>query len=71
MVAVLRRKWEKQVQRTQARWKATEYPVLCSDRFTEDCFEVNSALCCSVLHRPSSSQTTGSASAVLLHDDLS
>lgn len=42
--AVLRRKWEKQVQRTRAQWKATEHSFLCSDHFTEDCFEVDSAL---------------------------
>ena len=40
----LRRKWEKQVQRTRAKWKATEHSFLCSDHFTEDCFEVDSAL---------------------------
>ena len=32
--AVLRRKWEKQVQRTRAQWKATEHSILCSDYFT-------------------------------------
>ena len=42
--AVLRRKWEKQVQRTRAQWKATEHSFLCSDHFTEDCFEADSAL---------------------------
>ena len=41
---VLRRKWEKQVQQTRAQWKATEHSFLCSDHFTEDCFEVDSAL---------------------------
>ena len=29
----------KQVQRTQPQWKATEHSFLCSDHFTEDCFE--------------------------------
>ena len=37
--AVLRQKWEKQVQRTQTRWKATEHSVLCSDHFTEKCLQ--------------------------------
>ena len=40
----LRHKWEKQVQRTRAQWKATEHSYLCSDHFGEDCFEVDSAL---------------------------
>ena len=43
-VAVLRHKWEKQVQWTQAQWKATEHSFLCSYHFTEDCFEVDLAL---------------------------
>ena len=42
--ATLRRKWEKQVQRTRAQWKATDHSYLCSDHFNEDCFEVDSAL---------------------------
>lgn len=41
---VLRAQWEKQVQRTRAQWKATENSFLCSDHFTEDSFEVDSAL---------------------------
>ena len=41
---VLRKQWEKQVQRTRAKWKATETSVLCSAHFTEDCFEVTTAL---------------------------
>ena len=41
---VPRRKWEKQVQRTRDQWKATEHLFLCSDHFTEDCFEIDSAL---------------------------
>ena len=36
---ILRRTWEKQVQRTLAQWKATKHSFLCSDHFTEDCFE--------------------------------
>ena len=39
--AILGCKWEKQVQQVQAWCKATEHPVLCSDHFTEDCFEVD------------------------------
>ena len=42
--AVLRCKWEKQIQWTWTRWKATEHSVLCSDHFTENCFEINLAL---------------------------
>ena len=41
---VLRAQWEKQVQRTRAQWKATEHSCLCSEHFTEDSFEVDSAL---------------------------
>ena len=40
----LRRKLEKQVQQMQAQWKASEHSLLCSDHFTEDCFEVDSVL---------------------------
>ena len=41
----LRKKWNKQVQRTRADWKdATEYSVLCSDHFTSDSFEMDSFL---------------------------
>ena len=39
-----KREWEKQVQRTRAQWKATEHSYLCSEHFTEDCFEVDSAI---------------------------
>ena len=69
---VLRRKWEKQVQRTRAQWKATEHSFLCSGHFTEGCFEVNSALASqfgmkkrrrlkhgsvpTIFHRPSTAQ---------------
>ena len=39
----LRRKWNQQVQRTRADWKdATEYSVLCSEHFTNECFEEDS-----------------------------
>ena len=38
----LRLKWEKQVQRTRDKWKATENSFLCSDHFEQDCFEVDS-----------------------------
>ena len=41
---VLRAKWVRQVRRTRAQWAATEHSVLCSEHFTEDCFEVNAAL---------------------------
>ena len=41
----LRKKWNKQVQRTCANWKdATEYSVLWCDHFTSDCFEMDSFL---------------------------
>ena len=73
---ILRRKWEKQVQQTRAQWKATEHSFLCSDHFTEDCFEVDSALASqfgmkkrrwfksgsvpTIFHRPSTAQVRGS-----------
>ena len=41
---VLRGKWEKQVQRTRADWKATKHSHLCSEHFTEDSFEVEPTL---------------------------
>ena len=40
----LRKQWERQVQTTRAKWKATETSYLCSEHFTEDCFEVTGAL---------------------------
>ena len=40
----LREKWIKQVRRTRAQWTAAKYSVLCSDHFTADCFEANSAI---------------------------
>ena len=68
---VLRHKWEKHVQRTRDQWKATEHSFLCSDHFTEDCFEIDSALASqfgmkkrrlkpgavpTIFHRPSTAQ---------------
>ena len=41
---LLRRQWEKQVQRTRADWKATEHSHLCSEHFTSDCFEYDTAI---------------------------
>ena len=39
----LRRQWTKQVQRTRACWKGpTENSCLCSNHFTEDCFDPSS-----------------------------
>ena len=36
----LRARWNKQVQRTPADWRdATDYSVLCSEHFTNNCFE--------------------------------
>ena len=75
---VLRRKWEKQVQWTRTQWKATEHSYLCSDHFTEDCFEVDSALASqfgikkrrlkpgavsTVFHRPSMFQESAASKA--------
>ena len=41
---VLRRQWEKQVQRTRAQWKATEHSHLCSEHFPSDAFHIDSAI---------------------------
>ena len=41
---IVRNQWEKQVQRTRAKWKATEHSFLCSEHFTDDSFEVDSAI---------------------------
>ena len=41
---VLRKQWERQVQRTRAKWTATESSVLCSKHFTAECFEESAAL---------------------------
>ena len=73
---VLRRKWEKQVQRTRSQWKATEHSFLCSEHFTDDCLEVDSAFASqfgmskrrrlkpgavpTIFHRPSTSQVRNS-----------
>lgn len=35
----LRRTWEKQVQKTRAKWTATDSSEICSTHFTEDSFE--------------------------------
>ena len=40
----LREKWVKQVRRTCVQWTATKSSVLCSEHFTEDSFEVDSAI---------------------------
>ena len=40
----LREKWVKQVRRTRAQWTPTKHSVLCSKRFTEDSFEVDSTI---------------------------
>jgi len=41
----LRARWNKQVQRTRADWRdATDYSVICSDHFTNDCFEKGSIM---------------------------
>ena len=41
---VLRRQWEKQVQRNRAQWKATEHSHLCSEHFPSDAFHIDSAI---------------------------
>ena len=40
----LRRQWEKQVQRTRSKWKATESSFLCSEHFAPDCFDERAKL---------------------------
>lgn len=35
----LRAQWIKQVQRFRAEWTCTAYSVLCSEHFSEECFE--------------------------------
>ena len=40
----LRKQWEKQVQRTRAKWKATDHSFLCSVHFAADCFEAEVSL---------------------------
>ena len=39
----LREKWMKQV-RTRSQWTPTKHSVLCSEHFSEDSFEVDSAI---------------------------
>ena len=36
---VLKAEWVKQVQKTRAQWKPSDSSVLCSNHFTDDCFE--------------------------------
>lgn len=38
----LRALWIKQVQRFRAEWTCTAYSVLCSEHFSDECFEVES-----------------------------
>ena len=41
--------WTRQVQRTRAEWKGpSEHSVLCSDHFTDDCFEPAAAIASSL-----------------------
>ena len=40
----LREKWAKQVRRTRANWKPTKHSVVCSEHFTQDCFEADAAI---------------------------
>ena len=40
----LRALWIKQVRRFRAEWTCTEYSVLCSEHFSDECFEVESKL---------------------------
>ena len=49
-----RQQWIKQVQRTRAEWKRpSEHSVLCSDHFTDDCFEPDTAIASSLgLNKP-------------------
>ena len=44
---LLRKEWTLQVQRTRASWKPTEYSYLCSEHFTADSFESDSAIAAS------------------------
>ena len=46
---VRRTQWTKQVQRTRAEWKGpSEHSVLCSNHFTNDCFEPDTAIASSL-----------------------
>ena len=41
--------WTKQVQQTRAEWKGpSEHSALCSDHFTDDCFEPDTAIASSL-----------------------
>ena len=40
----LRKQWEKRVQQTRVKWKATDHWFLCSVHFTADCFEAEVSL---------------------------
>ena len=41
----LRQEWAKQVKKTRPKWGGpSDYSVLCSDHFTDDCFEPESLL---------------------------
>ena len=44
----LRKEWTLQVQRTRASWKPTDYSYLCSEHFTADSFESDSAIAASL-----------------------
>jgi hypothetical protein len=41
---LMRRKWIRQIQSTRAKWTATETSLICSQHFTENCFEQSSIL---------------------------
>ena len=46
---VLRQQWVKQVQRTRAQWSGpSEHSVLCSEHFTDCCFQPDSAIAASM-----------------------
>ena len=66
---VLRSKWEKQVQRTCADWKATKHSHLCSEHFTDDSFEVEPKLATSYIqvHSLSATQDASVQCELLLH----
>ena len=40
----LRKEWARQVQRTRDNWEPTAHSSLCSEHFTANCFEADSAL---------------------------
>ena len=43
----LREEWLKQVRWTHAHWNVTKYSFICSEHFTDDSFEVDSAIAAS------------------------